>query len=70
MKLTTPAQQSMDFSQACFLQGLCTTKEYMNAIKRIYQDDLNKQICFLIDQGLTEKQAFENIYGLGKERIL
>jgi len=70
MKLTQKAQQSADFAHACLLQGLCTTKEYLKAIKTIYQDDVQQQIDFLQEQGLTEKQAFEQIYGLGKEQIL
>ena len=70
MNLTTYAQQSADFSQACYLNGLCTVKEYLKAIKRIYQDDLQKQIDFLVEQGITEKQALEQIYGLGKEQII
>lgn len=70
MKLTQKAQQNADFAQACLLQGLCTPKEYLKAIKTIYQDDLQKQIDFLQEQGLTEKQAVEQIYGLGKEQVL
>lgn len=70
MKLTTKSQQSADFAKSCFLQGLCTSKKYLKAIKTIYQDDLKGQIEFLQDQGITERQAYEQIYGLGKEQIL
>ena len=70
MKLTTKSQQSAEFAKSCFLQGLCTSKEYLKAIKTIYQDDLKGQIEFLQDQGITERQAYEQIYGFGKEQIL
>ncbi len=70
MELTIQAQQSADFAKACYLQGLCTVKEYMKAIKTIYQDDLKKQIDFLVEKGITERQAVEQIYGFGKEQIV
>ena len=70
MKLTFFAQQSLDFSQACFFQGLCTTKEYMKAIETIYVDDVKKQIDFLSEKGITRRQALHQIYGLGKEQIV
>ena len=70
MELTKQAQQSLDFSHACFLQGLCTSKEYIKAIGTIYADDVNKQIDFLSEQGITRRQALHQIYGFGKEQIV
>jgi len=70
MKLTQKAQQSADFAKACYLQGLCTIKEYLKAIKSIYTDNLKEQIDFLQENGLTEKQAIEQIYGFREEQIL
>jgi len=70
MNLTIHAKQSADFAKTCFLQGMCTSKEYLKAIKTIYQDDLQKQIDFLVEQGITERQAVEQIYGFRKEQIL
>ena len=71
MKLTPQAQQQLDFSKTCLLQGMCTTKEYMKAVKAIYKEDLEKQIQFLVEQGFSQIGAFKNIYNLdSKEAIL
>ncbi len=64
MELSMKAQQSLEFSRVCFLQGFCTIKEFVKAIKTIYQDDLAEQIALLAAQGMTEKNAIRRIYNL------
>lgn len=66
MELTPAAQQSLDFSKSCFLQGMCTAKELMKAIKSIYIDDANRQIEFLQEQGFTINGARKHAFKLDK----
>lgn len=70
MTLTTKAQQSLDFAKSCMLQGLCTPKEYLKAVKEIYQEDVNKQIEFLMEQGFTRNGAFRNVYNLDRKESI
>lgn len=66
MELTPAAQQSLDFSKSCFLQGMCTAKEFLKAVKSIYVDDAEKQTVFLREVGFTIKGARKHIFGLDK----
>lgn len=69
--LTPDAQQSLDFSTACYLQGLCSVQSYMKAIKRIYNNDIKKQQTLLQEQGFSLYGAFRHVYNLDKgETIL
>lgn len=69
MDLTPKAQQSLDFSMACYRQGLCTTKEYLKAIKTIYQEDVKKQVEFLMDKGFKKMGAYKHIYNLDRGEV-
>lgn len=64
MELTPQAQQSLDFSTACFLQGMCTHRELLKAVGKIYQDDVKKQVEFLIEQGFSQLGAFKHVYNV------
>lgn len=66
MTLSSKAQQSIDFSHACFLQGICKADEYLRAVKEIYQEDIEKQTKMLMEYGFTRKGAIRNIYNLDK----
>lgn len=72
MNISDKAKQTLDFSKACYLQGLCTEQEYTNAIKKIIVEDTEQQmIKFLVDKGFTKDGAIKNIYNLDKgEEIL
>lgn len=71
MDLTPQATQQADFAKVCFLRGMCTPKEYLKAVKTIYQDDVKKQTDFLMDQGFKRMEAVKHIYKLDKgEEIL
>ena len=70
MTLTPKAQQTYQFTKSCYLQGMCTTKEYLKAVKKIYTDDLAEQLSFFIDKGFSRQGAFKHIYNLDKEEII
>lgn len=69
MRLTPQAEASLDFSKACFLQGLCTSKEYLKAVATIYREDVKKQVEFLMEQGFKEMGAYKHIYNLDKGEV-
>ena len=66
MKLTADAQKSYEFTEELFRQKLIGTKEFLKAVKVIYQDDVVKQTSFLIEQGFSKHGAVKNIYNLDK----
>lgn len=69
MKLTKDAQAQLNFSSDCYMKGLVTAKKYLEAVKSIYHDDVERQITLLVEQGFTYKGAIRNIFDLDKEAI-
>ena len=71
MTLTPNAQKQFLFSMTCYESGLCTPEELLNALHKIYKEDLNKQSDFLIEMGFSAARAFNHIHNCDtKEEIL
>lgn len=60
-ELSQKALQALDFSEMCLLQGLCTPKEYMRAVKTIWKDDLKMQKQFMLDKRAESEEVYGEI---------
>jgi len=69
MKLSEIAEKKYANLKKQLWDGKITTKELLEEVKTLYQDDVEYQMGILVAKGMTKEDALRKIYNLNKKEV-